>query len=121
MLNKQNYQEEKEIIKQGIEEKINFSELRCRLPGWRKRPLQSLILDVMEEIGLKDIPFPGLLVRPRLTRQPIPLAVDGTLCIQDLLTEKGFNGKPCQAFAHVGAKKITLTIIKPHNNHPRFV
>ena len=110
MFIKQNYQETKEIIRQGIEEKINFSELRSRLPGWRKRLLQSLILDVMEEVGLKDIPFPGLLVRPRLARKPVPIDSNGTLCIQDLLTEKGFEGRPCQAFCHVGTQKITLTI-----------
>lgn len=110
MLSNFEINEVKEVIKKGIEESIDFTELRRRLPMWRKRPLLSVIFDVMAEMNIKTIPFPGLLVRPRLTRKPVAVDLEGNLCIQDLLAEKGFAGRPCQAFVHVGAKKITLTI-----------
>ncbi|MBQ3058809.1 MAG: hypothetical protein IJD16_00630 [Desulfovibrio sp.] len=105
-----NYYEAKTIIRQGIYDKITFKELREKLPGWRKRHLQSIIFDVMAEMGLKNIPFPGMVVRPRLSRKPIPIDSNGMLCIMDLLKEKGFEGIECHARCHVGQTKITLTI-----------
>lgn len=100
----------KQIIREGIENKITFKELRAKLPGWRKRPLLSLIFDVMAEMGLKNIPFPGMVIRPRLTRKPVPVDENGMLCIMELLKEKGFEGMECHARCHVGPSKITLTI-----------
>ena len=100
----------KQIIREGIKNGITFKELRDKLPGWRKRPLQSLIFDVMAELGLTSIPFPGMVVRPRLTRKPIPVDAQGNLCIMELLREKGFEGMECQARCHVGPNKITLTV-----------
>lgn len=104
------FENAKRIIRQGIRDKIAFAELRAKLPEWRKRQLQSLIFDVMAELGLNHVPFPGLLIRPRLTRKPIPISEDGELSIGDLLDEKGFAAENCLAFAHIGNKKITLTI-----------
>lgn len=112
------FENAKIIIRNGIDEKITFDELRSLLPGWRKRDLQSLIFDVMAERNMKTVPFPGLLKRPRLTRKPIPVDEDGNLVIQELLAEKGFLGKKCFAHAHVGDRKITLTI-KPGNDPER--
>lgn len=105
----------KKIIKQGIKDKISFTELRERLPDWRKRPLQSLIFDVMAEMGLKHVPFPGLLIRPRLSRKPIQISSDGKLSIRELLDEKGFSASDCLAYAHIGDRKITLTIKQDKN------
>ena len=109
-----NFNYVKSIIRTGIEEKITFAQLREKLPGLRKRQLQSLIFDVMAEMNLRHVPFPGLLKRPRLSRAPIPVDEDGNLCIRSLLEEKGFIGRSCAAFAHIGDNKITLTI-KPAN------
>lgn len=100
----------KGIIRKGIQDKITFAELREKLPGWRKRPLQSLIFDVMEEIGLHTIPFTGMVTRPRLTRPSIPVSSEGKICVTDLLQEKGFTAEKCAAYAHIGKNKITLTI-----------
>lgn len=109
-----NYSEAKTIIRQGIRDSIDFKELRAKLPGWRKRPLQSLVFDVMAEMGIKTVPFfSGMILRPRLTRKPIPIDESGMLNIFDLLAEKEFLGKTCLAYAHIGDKKITLTI-KPN-------
>ena len=105
-----NYSEAKTIIRQGIRDSIDFKELRAILPGWRTRPLQSLIFDVMAELGIKNVPFAGMILRPRLTRKPIPIDESGMLNIFDLLAEKEFLGKSCLAHAHIGDKKITLTI-----------
>lgn len=114
MKNYSNFDYAKQVIRMGIDEKISFEELRAKLPGWRKRVLQSLIFDVMAEKEMKTVPFPGLLKRPRLTRKPIPVDKDGNLSVRDLLEEKGFLGRSCLAYAHVGDRKITLTI-KPGN------
>ena len=100
----------KEIIKQGIEEGIDFAELRNRLPNFRKRPLMSLVFDAMAEIGTDQVPFPGMVLRPRLTRKPIPVNEDGTLNILPLLQEKCFVNVKCEASCHIGNDKITLTI-----------
>ena len=109
-----NYSEAKNIIRQGIRDAIDFKELRAKLPGWRKRPLQSLVFDVMAEMGIKTPPFAGIIARPRLSRKPIPIDEYGSLNIFDLLAEKEFLGKSCLAYAHIGDKKITLTI-KPNS------
>ena len=108
--NNSNFQDAKDIIYQGIDMGINFKELRELLPGWRKRPLQSLIFDVMAELGMDNVPFPGMVVRPRLSRKPLQISSDGMLCVQQLLEEKGYESDKCFAFAHIGDKKITLTI-----------
>lgn len=105
-----NYSKAKEIIRQGIRDSIDFKELRAKLPGWRKRPLQSLVFDVMAEMGIKTVPFAGMILRPRLTRKPIQIDEYGTLNISDLLAEKEFLGKTCLAYPHIGDRKITLTI-----------
>lgn len=105
-----NYSEVKEIIRQGISDSIDFNELRSKLPGLRKRPLQSLVFDVMAEMGIKNVPFSGMILRPRLYRKPIEIDEYGTLNIFDLLAEKEFLGKSCLAYPHIGDKKITLTI-----------
>lgn len=105
-----NYSEAKEIIRQGIRDSIDFKELRAKLPGWRKRPLQSLVFDVMAEMGIKTVPFAGMILRPRLTRKPIQIDEYGTLNISDLLAEKEFLGTTCLAYPHIGDRKITLTI-----------
>ena len=68
----------------------------------------------MAEMNLTNVPFPGLLKRPRLARKPIEVDQEGNLCIRQLLEEKGFTGRTCFAFAHIGDSKITLTI-KPAN------
>lgn len=109
-MNTINYSKAKEIIRQGILDSINFKELRAKLPGWRKRPLQSLVFDVMAEMGIKTVPFAGMMLRPRLVRKPIEIDEYGTLNILDLLAEKEFLGKHCIACPHIGDKKITLTI-----------
>ena len=85
---KLDFSEAKDIIRQGIRESIDFKELRTKLPGWRKRPLQSLVFDVMAEMGIKTVPFAGMILRPRLTRQPIPIDEYGNLNISKLLAEK---------------------------------
>lgn len=100
----------KKIIRKGIGQKISFAELREQLPDWRKRPLQSLIFDVMEELGLHTIPFEGMVTRPRLTRPAIPVSADGDIYVKDLLLEKGFTAENCAAYANIGKKKITITI-----------
>ncbi len=104
------YANAREIIRQGISEGIDFAELRNRLPGIRKRPLMSLVFDVMHEIGTDQVPFPGMVLRPRLTRMPIAVENDGTLNILPLLKEKGFDGVECEARCHIGNDKITLTV-----------
>ena len=105
-----NFSQAKEIIRQGINDGIDFAELRNRLPGIRKRPLMSLVFDVMHEIGTDQVPFPGMVLRPRLTRMPIAVGNDGTLNILPLLKEKGFDGVECEARCHIGNDKITLTV-----------
>ncbi len=100
----------KQIIRQGISDGIDFAELRNRLPNIRKRPLMSLVFDVMHDIGTDQVPFPGMVLRPRLTRKPIAVENDGTLNIMPLLKEKGFDGVECEARCHIGDDKITLTV-----------
>jgi len=116
----ENLHQIKDVIKQGISQEIDFAELRSRLPGIRKRLLQSLIFDVMAELGMKQLPFAGMIPRPRLTRKPIPVQEDGTLNIMDVLKEKEFDTKICAARVFVGNDKITLTI-KPVKNQPEKV
>lgn len=100
----------KQIIRNGIRNKISFAELRQQLPEWRKRQLQSAIFDVMEELGLQTIPFAGMVTRPRLTRPAIPVSSEGNICVSELLLEKGFTAENCVAYANIGKKKITITI-----------
>lgn len=109
-LNFTNLDEIKETIKLGIDEKIDFKELRKRLPHIHKKPLIAIIYDVMNELEIRDIPFPGLLTKPKFARKPIPVSDTGKINITELLEEKGFDDLKCEAFASVGAKKITLTI-----------
>lgn len=109
-MTKLNFAEAKEIIRQGIKDSIDFKELRAKLPGWRKRPLQSLVFDVMAELGIKTVPFAGMILRPRLTRRPVQIDEYGNLNISELLAEKEFAGVACAAYPHIGDKKITLTI-----------
>ncbi len=104
------YANAREIIRQGISEGIDFAELRKRLPNFRKRPLMSLVFHVMHEIGTDQVPFPGMVLPPRLTRKPIAVEEDGTLNIMHLLKEKGFDGVECVAHGHIGNDKITLTV-----------
>lgn len=110
MYNNSKFDDAKKIIRQGIKEQIDFMELRNRLPGWRKRALQSLIFDIMGEMNMLNVPFPGLLKRPKLTRKPIQISSNGEMSIQELLEEKGFRGENCLAYAHIGKNKITLTV-----------
>ncbi len=70
----------------------------------------SLVFDVMHELGTDQVPFPGMVLRPRLTRKPIPIEEDGTMNILHLLKEKGFDGTTCEARCHIGNDKITLTV-----------
>lgn len=105
-----NFDEARDMIRMAISEEMTFAELRKLLPEWRKRPLQSMVFDVMAELGLKNVPFPGMINRPRLARKPIQISEEGNLNIADLLAEKGFSGQQCQAHAHVGDSKITLTV-----------
>lgn len=105
-----NFNFAKQIIRNGIRAKITFDELREQLPGWRKRQLQSLIFDVMAELNMTTVPFPGLLKRPRLTRKPIPVDEEGNLSVKKLIDEKWGDGRRCEAYANIGEKKITLTI-----------
>ena len=114
MKNNSKFTDAKEVIRTGIKNKITFQELRELLPRWRKTQLKSLIFDVMAEEQIKHIPFPGLLKRPRIVREPIKIDEQGNLSVRELLEEKGFNGKFCLAYANIGVKKITLTI-KPAN------
>lgn len=100
----------KQVIREGIKNKITFDELREKLPGWRKRALQSIIFDVMAELNMTTVPFPGLLKRPRLTRKPIPVDEEGKLSVKEIIAEKWPDGRACEAFANIGDKKITLTI-----------
>ncbi|WP_165073141.1 hypothetical protein [Desulfovibrio sp. ZJ200] len=118
-MTKLNFSDAKEIIRQGILDSIDFKELRAKLPGWRKRPLQSLVFDVMAEMGIKNVPFAGMLLRPRLTRKPTEIDANGSLNIRELLAEKEFLGKTCAAYAHIGDRKITLTI-KPITGSPKI-
>ena len=104
------FSQTKEIIKQGISDGIDFAELRNRLPNIRKRPLMSLVFDVMHELGTDQVPFPGMVLRPRLTRRLIPIEEDGPMNILPLLKEKGFDGVECEARCHIGDTKITLTV-----------
>lgn len=106
------FAEAKAIVRKGIHDQITFAELRKLLLYWRKRPLQTVIFDVMAEMGLTTIPFAGMVTRPRLTRPSIPVTDEGNICISGLLAEKGFTAENCAAFAHVGPNKITLTIKK---------
>lgn len=106
------FDEAKAIVRKGIHDQITFAELRKLLPDWRKRPLQTVIFDVMAEMGLATVPFAGMVTRPRLTRPAIPVSDEGNICISSLLAEKGFIAENCAAFAHVGPNKITLTIKK---------
>lgn len=110
MKNLTKFEHARQIIRVGIRDRITFAELRQKLPEWRKRQLQSLIFDVMEELGLHTIPFEGMVTRPRLTRPAIPVSEDGNICVRDLLLEKGFNVDNCAAYANIGKKKITITI-----------
>ncbi len=104
------YANAREIIRQGISEGIDFAELRKRLPNFRKRPLMSLVFNVMHEIGTDQVPFPGMVLPPRLTRKPVAVGEDGTLNILPILQEKGFDGIRCEAHWHIGNAKITLTV-----------
>ena len=115
-----NFAHAKDIIRQGIRDSIDFKELRAKLPEWGKRPLQSLVFDVMAEMGIKTVPFAGMILRPRLTRKPIEIDETGALNIRELLAEKEFLGKTCAAYAHIGDRKITLTI-KPVTGSPKKV
>lgn len=100
----------KQIIKTGIEEQIDFKELRNRLKGVYKKPLVALIYDMMAEMNIKDVPFPGLLSRPQFARKPVPISENGDLNVAEILREKGFTVNNCEAFPFVGKKKITITI-----------
>ena len=104
------YDHAKQIIREGIEKKITFAKLREKLPEWRKRQLMSLVFDVMEEKGIKTVPFSGMVLRPRLTRKPLEISSAGNLSVMDLLKEKGFHPENCLAYPNIGNRKITITI-----------
>lgn len=110
MQNTSKFGHARQIIRKGIGQRITFAELREQLPNFRKRQLQSLIFDVMDELGLHTIPFEGMITRPRLTRPAIPVSDDGNICVKELLEEKGFSAENCAAYANIGNKKITITI-----------
>lgn len=104
------YAETRKIIIDGINKKISFDELRKKLPGLNKRKIKMIVFDVMKELDLSYTPFNGMLSRPQIKREPIPVSEDGTLNIMALMKEKSFDGVECQARCHVGPDKITLTI-----------
>lgn len=113
MLHSFTFFEIREAVTKAIHEKISFQELRERLPGVGKRQLLSTMFDLMQELGISEIPFCDAMVKPRLVRKPLLVSEDGNINIQKLLEEKGFANAEVVACPNIGKNKITITVKKP--------
>jgi hypothetical protein len=112
-------EEAKSIILDKINSGIDFRTLRKELKGISRRNIKLLILEIVDELKLQEVPFPGLLRKPMKSTPPLSVSSDGTINVKELLEQKGFNPEACFAKYSVGTKKITMTIKEKKDNNVR--
>ena len=110
--------EVKEVIANKIGSGIEFRVLRKELKGVSRRDIKLLVLEIMAEQQISEVPFPGMLKKPNKATPPLSINPDGTLDIKEILEKKSFMPDSCLVKYTIGAKKITMTIkeIKNTNN-----
>lgn len=113
--NKITPEEAKRIIFDRIDSNIDFRTLRKELHGISRRNIKLLVLEIMAEHKIQEVPFPGMMKKQVKSLPPLPISTDGTINVQELLEQKGFTHESCLVKYSVGAKKITMTI-KERNN-----
>ena len=103
-------EEAKKIIMERIESNIDFRTLRKELKGISRRTIKLLVLEIVDEKKIKEIPFPGMMRKPNKATLPLPVSSDGTIDVSKLLEQKGFTPDSCFVKYSIGAKKITMSI-----------
>ena len=111
----------KNIILDRIESNMEFRQLRKELRGISRRDIKLLVLEIMDEKKISEVPFPGMLKKPTKATQPLLITQDGTINVKELLEQKGFIPESCSAKYSIGAKKITMTIKEKKNNNVRTI
>lgn len=87
--------EAKKVIAEKITSGIDFRTLRKELSGISRRNIKLLVLEIMNEQRICEIPFPWMLKKRITATSPLPLSVDGTIDVQELLAQKGFTPEMC--------------------------
>jgi hypothetical protein len=103
-------EETKNIILERIGSNIDFRTLRKELKGVSRRTIKLLVLEIMDEQKISEVPFAGMMKKPVKSNPPLAITQDGSINVKELLEQKGFIAESCFVKYSVGAKKITMTI-----------
>jgi hypothetical protein len=106
---KMNPEEAKNIILERIDQNIDFRTLRKELKGISRHDIKLLVLEIIDERKISEVPFSGMMKKPVKATPPIMIE-DGKIPVQELLEQKGFLAESCFVKYSVGKKKITMTI-----------
>ena len=104
--------EAKKIILEKIAENVDFRSLRKSLPGFSRRAIKLLVLEVMTEEKISEVPFEGMMRQRQKRPQPLPVTSEGMVDITSLLAQKNYLPENCSVRFFVGQKKITLTVFE---------
>ena len=103
-------EEAKQIILERINSNIDYRTLQKELKGVTRKNIKLLVLEIMDEQKLSEIPFAGMMRKPKKATPPLLINADGMIDVKDILAMKEFAPETCIVKYSVSQKKITLTI-----------
>ena len=109
-------EEAREIIKERIGSNIDFKTLRKELKGISRRAIKLIVLDMMDELKLSEIPFKDMLRKPKKATPPLNISDEGKIDVKEILENRGLIPGNCIVKYNVGKSKITMTIKEKKNN-----
>jgi len=112
-------EEAKNIILERIDSGIDFRTLRKELRGLSRRTIKLLVLEIMAEQKISEVPFAGLMRKPVKAPQPLLINSDGMIDVNELLAKKNYSQENCFVKYSLGPKKITMTIKEKKDNNVR--
>jgi len=112
-----NNEEAKQAILERMNTGIDFKTLRKELSGCSRRDIKLLLLEIMDEQKISEVPFPGLLRKRRKANPPLKISEDFNINVKELLDMKEFSIESCIVKYSIGPKKITVTIKEKKDNN----
>ena len=112
-----NNEEIKNIILERINSGIDFRTLRKELNGISRRTIKLLVLELIDEQKITEVPFPGMMKKPMKSTPPLFINAEGLLDVNELLAKKNFTPASCFVKCSLGPKKITMTIKEKKDNN----
>ena len=113
-------EEAKQIIQERIGSNIEFRILRKELKGMARRSIKLMVLELMDELKLSEVPFPGMMRKPNKAIQPLLISPEGMIDVKEILEKKELNPDKCVVKYNIGKSKISM-IIKEKKDHVRKI